>query len=191
MLTEDTPTGSYSDLDRWSPFVASSIKIEHPEFESVLLEELTLEELTQTWNNIIRISGIKVVINKKDKSDEGGGSNNEVEWSEIYGRITTATGVSFRDIDEYILEEVEDLLEYLNRHPTAAEIMSAVHGVKPRGKRVRFAKDISEAEFNNQLGADQGLIAGTLGPAGVAPEDMREGIRWAEDQLKKIRGGNA
>ena len=53
--------GVYSEVEKWMPYIAASIKTKKPDFDATLLDELTLQEFTDTWNSVIGISGIKVV----------------------------------------------------------------------------------------------------------------------------------
>lgn len=53
--------GVFAEVEKWMPFIAESIKVKTPDFNTQLLDELTLQEFTDTWNNIVAISGIKVV----------------------------------------------------------------------------------------------------------------------------------
>ena len=55
------PKGVFSEVEKWMPFIAESIKVKTPDFNSTLLDELTLQEFTDTWNNIVAMSGITVV----------------------------------------------------------------------------------------------------------------------------------
>lgn len=55
------PKGVFSEVEKWMPFIAESIKVKTPDFNQTLLDELTLQEFTDTWNNIVAISGITVV----------------------------------------------------------------------------------------------------------------------------------
>lgn len=53
--------GVYAELERWVPFIGDSIRATTPSFQDSLLEELTLQEFTDTWQAIIGMSGIKLV----------------------------------------------------------------------------------------------------------------------------------
>ena len=53
--------GVFSEVEKWMPFIAESIKVKTPDFNSTLLDELTLQEFTDTWNAIVAMSGITVV----------------------------------------------------------------------------------------------------------------------------------
>src|SRR5208282_917836 len=55
------PKGVFSEVEKWMPFIAESIKVKTPDFNATLLDELTLQEFTDTWNNIVAMSGITVV----------------------------------------------------------------------------------------------------------------------------------
>lgn len=60
-ITSAPPKGVFSEVEKWMPFIAESIKVKTPDFNSALLDELTLQEFTDTWNNVVALSGITVV----------------------------------------------------------------------------------------------------------------------------------
>jgi hypothetical protein len=53
----------YSEIEKWMPYIADSIKVKTPTFDASLLDEMTLQEFTDTWNAIVALSGIKVISN--------------------------------------------------------------------------------------------------------------------------------
>jgi len=53
--------GTYQDLERWMPFILASLKVNHPDFTTEDLEEMTLQEFTSIWSKVVEISGITVV----------------------------------------------------------------------------------------------------------------------------------
>lgn len=70
-----------------------------------------------------------------------------------------------------------EIVNYLNDHPTAAEILAAVYEVKPR-----FKIDVEEFEQNfNQLPE----IFSQLPER--PPNDFIESMRWAEGELAKMK----
>lgn len=57
----NAPKGVYSEIARWMPYITTSIKIKSPDIPNDLVDELTLQEFTDTWEKILQLSGIKVV----------------------------------------------------------------------------------------------------------------------------------
>lgn len=54
-----TPT--FSDLDKWLPYIGDSISVIHQDFDRNLLDEMTIEEFGTVWQKILAVSGFKVV----------------------------------------------------------------------------------------------------------------------------------
>ncbi len=52
-------TGTFSDLEQFAPFILDSVKVNHPDFTEDLIYESTLQEVLDTWNTIVAISGIE------------------------------------------------------------------------------------------------------------------------------------
>lgn len=86
------------------------------------------------------------------------------------------------------------MIEYLNQHPTQADILSAVYKVKPKSSSKSMGKswrDLTKREYDAQLGAEKGLIPEVLGGGQSAiPSDVREDMRRAEEELNRMFGKN-
>lgn len=61
ILSEGRSGQGFSDIEKWMPFIAESIKIQSPNFNPEELDELTLQEFSDTWETIVKISGVKLV----------------------------------------------------------------------------------------------------------------------------------
>jgi len=53
--------GIYTEIEKFMPYIAASIKEKVPTFDQALLDELTLQEFMDTWTQVVAISGIRVV----------------------------------------------------------------------------------------------------------------------------------
>lgn len=78
------------------------------------------------------------------------------------------------------LDEVTEVIQYLNQHPTAAEILALVYEVKTNAPW----KPISEDQFNKELSE---VPPGILGPVEKAPEDFLDSVSFAKDMLAKMK----
>lgn len=55
-----TTGGVYSSFERWMPFIVASISENAPEFTNEMMDEMTVQEYTDTWTKLLQISGIQV-----------------------------------------------------------------------------------------------------------------------------------
>lgn len=72
------------------------------------------------------------------------------------------------------------MLRYLNRHPTAAEILAAVYEVKTPA----LFTDIDENQFKSGFGEFQQVLG--QAPEG-APDDFRDNVRFATEMMEKMK----
>lgn len=165
----------FDELERWTPFILASIRIEHPAILPELLDEMTLDEFNNTWNAIISISGIKVV-----KSAE---KNQSTDWGFLYSRICVCTGNSYREIDEMTLFEAEEVLDYLACHPTEAEILAAVYEVKTKGRSRRNTDENFDEKTFNELPSSVGGLEPVMG----LPDELCANLKWAQELAAKYR----
>lgn len=170
-------SGIAATIDLWTPLISESIKTIYPEFKKSELEEITLEELSDIWEKLMQISEIKFTVSDDDK---------KMDWGEIYGRIATGIGVLHREIDEITLPEVEQILEYLNAHPTEAEILAAVYKVESRSKKLNLTKE----EYESRMGEVAPTFFNSSQAEFLTPE-MRENIRWAEETVARMKNKQA
>lgn len=77
------PKGVYSEIEQWMPFIGDSIQVNTPNFDRALLDEMTLQEFTDSWNTLVSISGIKVVTKGEMMPDSASESSRQVEHSPI------------------------------------------------------------------------------------------------------------
>jgi len=78
------------------------------------------------------------------------------------------------------LTEVEEILDYLGEHPTAAEILTAVYQVKPKYSR-RLAKK-AKATLDEIFS----VSSGALGQPETLDPTFRQSIDLAKDIMKKM-----
>lgn len=71
-LLNDTSTriAVYADLERWMPFVVASIKMKHPEVPDEITGEMTMQQFTDCWNDVLALSGIVLVPKGGEKPKE-------------------------------------------------------------------------------------------------------------------------
>lgn len=50
--------GIIAALDRWLPFIKFSVQKNNPDFTDELLDSLTLEQFTELWFKITKVSGV-------------------------------------------------------------------------------------------------------------------------------------
>jgi hypothetical protein len=61
LVAKPAPTAAYQNLARFFPYIVASIKEKAPEFSESLLDEATLDEVSNAWTMILEFSGIKIV----------------------------------------------------------------------------------------------------------------------------------
>jgi hypothetical protein len=82
-------------------------------------------------------------------------------------------------------------VEYLQRHPTAADILAAVHKVKPRRitappKKKGLTYEVNEKEFEKEFHTPE-VLAVNDGMAEKPDEEFLESIRWAKEKKKNLK----
>lgn len=90
-------------------------------------------------------------------------------------------GWNYRTIDEHTLIEVIELLQYVNEHPTAAEILAVVHGVKVTTASSIRKNMPDEKEFEEGFWAPEMQMFGM--PEHIDP-DLQESLNFVKDKLK-------
>lgn len=86
------------------------------------------------------------------------------------------------------MEEAEDLLDYLNEHPTAAEILAAAHKIKvnyvSKRKTKKIRASLDAAGMAKEL-RDINLLAGLQ--TEVMPDDFHESIKYAQELMNQMK----
>jgi hypothetical protein len=104
-----------------------------------------------------------------------------VDWAWITGRIITATGWTFDQLNQSSFSDVADLLAYWAEEPPTHVILALRY--LGAGKR---SKQTSEAQTRKELGEMQSLPG--MGPAGSASDHVKEMIRSAELLKQQHKG---
>lgn len=119
------------------------------------------------------------------RPEKRGGSTakSDIDWGGIYGRLCTQLGWCYRTVEEHTLGEVVELLEFLGDHPTSAEILTLVHGVKVSKRGFRKQEPEDEIEMQHTFTKE----FGGLPAMGTAPEGFKEAFQWAEEQKRKLK----
>lgn len=55
---ESAKGGIIGALDRWMPYIRYSLKKNNPDFKDEMLDELTLEQFTEVWYKVTKVSGV-------------------------------------------------------------------------------------------------------------------------------------
>ena len=187
LLEGDLTYNAYETIEEWLPFVLESLKVKHPDVSPKLIEELTIEEFNSILATVISISGIKLTSKNENKEEE---EERKTDWGRLYARLICSTSLTYRDVDEMTLSEVGEVLDYLSRNPTTAEILVAVHQVKT--KRGHF-KLPTEEEFKQQFNQaiydpKEGIVSsGTIQKLNGVPEEVRANLNWAQELEAKYR----
>lgn len=66
--------GLFKSIERWIPFIFESIKARNPKFTEEEMAEATLDEVSQAWDNLVKISGIKLIAGEPQPTKESIGS---------------------------------------------------------------------------------------------------------------------
>lgn len=85
------------------------------------------------------------------------------------------------------LSEIEEVIDYLNVHPTTSEILTIVHGV-----RTSNTKMYRKALDQQQIETDLGEAAMLMGEYPDKPtDDIRDSFKYAAELMKKMKIGEA
>jgi hypothetical protein len=107
-----------------------------------------------------------------------------VDWAWITGRIITATGWTFAQLNESSFCDVAELLRYWQEEPPAHVLLALRYlGASKRGKR--GAPPIDEKQARSDMG-QLGAMMGT--PTRPMPPHLKEMIRQAEQLRTEHKG---
>lgn len=181
-MIEEKSSNLLSNISNLGYFIVLSLQEKNIGIDDSFIDSLTIEQFENIWKEVVKISGVEIVPDS--------GNHKSIDWALIYGCLSTSVGWTFREIDEHTLPEVEELLDYLADHPTAASILAAVHQVKTtvgslRGKKW---KDIDPDRLQSEFQSVAGMVnQKTMGVSGI-DDELRESMQIAselEQALKK------
>lgn len=90
----------------------------------------------------------------------GAGRDREEFWGELYGRLMANCGYTPGEIDAMTMRDINRLYNYWSKHPPAADILAAVHGVKTSAANSHGKRDYNPALQSSP--ACQAMIADNL-----------------------------
>lgn len=167
---------SYDPIETYSPYIVESLRDKHPEVNSSIVGELTFYEFQDIWKTLLEVSGIKLSSIDKDER--------QVDWAFVFSRLACCLHLSYRQVEEFTLNEAEEVFEFLSEFPTDNEILIAVHGVKTKGMTKRKAKQTSEAlmEAGFRKIHDMSDM-----PSGELDNQFKDSIEYAKSLMDKMK----
>jgi hypothetical protein len=108
------------------------------------------------------------------------------------GRLARGFGYRIEEIEALSMCDAVDLVEYLSEHPTADDILGAVH-LDPKARRRPVQRTAARAVSPSAIGEAEGKkqmlgLRQFFGPARPLPPQLREMASWAEEQKRKMAG---
>lgn len=164
------------------PYILESLRECQPWITNEVLDEMIVEEMNDVFKEVIKLSGM--TLSKKEtellpETDED--EVRGIDWAGIYSRICCLVGMTYREIDEHTMNEVNEILKYLTRHPTSAEILAAVYEVKPKYGSTNTQTEREFEQNFNQFSQLPGLEQTAL------PPELKANLNWAQELAAKYR----
>ncbi len=72
-------------------------------------------------------------------------------WGALYGRLATALGWTFPQIDDLLFSDIDDLSEYWRTSPPVHELVAAYLEYKPSESKAPFDPEQQQAELEDLI----------------------------------------
>lgn len=80
-----------------------------------------------------------------------------------------------------------EVFEYINEHPTTAEILAAVHEVRTQASTLKSLRKGMARIDPNQFESEFNQMPEFLGQPEKAPDDFWEHVNWVNSQLERFK----